>query len=433
MLSKLLDALNFLIMKTIAFYPAIWSGLTVFFWGVLLGTTMTYGQGTWSTVQDLPSPRMYTTAAAYDGRIFLFGGSEFPPDSSESSVFVYDTASLNWTLYGHMPKRLCGMAATRVEDKIYIIGGAPTVFGIPTGDVFAFDPVMNTWEQKAAMITPRSFFATSQLGGKIYTIGGLAEGPANSAIPSKAVEVYDPASNTWTAVSPLSQAILNAMAGAAGGSLYVTGGTTGYPYVGITNTFRYDTSTNQWTPASYLPTGRWGAAGVVIENKFYVIGGNSGLATNFAKVEVFDPATGIWTSETPMPTARRSLAAAESGGRIYAMGGLDDNGVLSLVEVFTPALSGIEEADAMEPDLLQIYANPAGQETRVNYLVTDPGDIEVLLFSVSGALIKRLVKSSHAPGEYSVRVDTGGMAKGVYWCVLQTGNRRLAVRKMVVM
>jgi N-acetylneuraminic acid mutarotase len=384
-------------------------------------------------MQDLPSPRMYTAAASYDGKVFLFGGSEVPPDSSESSVFVYDTASLNWTLYGHMPKRLCGMSATRVEDKIYITGGAQTVFGIPTGEVFAFDPVMNTWEQKASMITPRSFSATAQIGGKIYTIGGLAEGPINNVIPSKAVEVYDPVTDTWTAVSPLSQAILNATAGSAAGSLYVTGGTTGYPYAGITNTFRYDTSTNQWTPASFLPTGRWGAAGVVIDDKFYVIGGNTNLTTNFAKVEVFNPVTGLWTSETPMPTARRSLAASGLGGKIYAMGGLDDIDVLSLVEVFTPALSGIEEEEAVEPDLLQIYANPAGQETRVHYQVTDPGDIEVSLFNVSGALIKRLVKSSHSAGEYTVWVDIAGMANGVYWCVLQTGARRLVVRKMVIM
>jgi hypothetical protein len=55
-------------------------------------------------------------------------------------------------------------------------------------------PRRGTWRTLAPMPTPRSEVAVAAVGGKIYVIGGF-EGDGST---SDAVEVYDPATDTWT-------------------------------------------------------------------------------------------------------------------------------------------------------------------------------------------------------------------------------------------
>jgi hypothetical protein len=68
------------------------------------------------------------------------------------------------------------------------------------------------------MPTARWAFSTSVLDGKIYAIGGVGG--------STKVEVYDPASDTWTSKAPLQSGRSFVSAAVFGGKIYAFGGNT---------------------------------------------------------------------------------------------------------------------------------------------------------------------------------------------------------------
>jgi len=95
-----------------------------------------------------------------------------------------------WTDKAEMPTARTGLSASAVNGKIYAIGGAftQTVYKA----VEEYDPVTDTWATKADMPTARAFLSASTVNGKIYVIGG---GKSPQAISSE-VEEYDPGSDT---------------------------------------------------------------------------------------------------------------------------------------------------------------------------------------------------------------------------------------------
>ena len=130
---------------------------------------------------------------------------------------------------------------------------------------------------------------------------------------------------------------LNHTASATDGTkLYVFGGRTGGNVVGNgENTVQvYHPATNTWTSTSTgaslvpLPQARGGMGKAVFLNgEFYVIGGetlNGAGATPagvYNRVDIYNPTTNTWRLGTPMPTARHGIFPLGIGGRIYVAGG----------------------------------------------------------------------------------------------------------------
>src|SRR5207253_99931 len=78
--------------------------------------------------------------------------------------------------------------------------------------------------------------------------------------------------------------------GAIGGKLYVAGGRPGSQ----TCLEVYDPATNTWTQKAPMPTGRSGIAGAVVANCLYIFGGEGNSSDPygiFHQVEAYDPAT----------------------------------------------------------------------------------------------------------------------------------------------
>jgi len=72
------------------------------------------------------------------------------------------------------------------------------------------------WQTLARMPTARQELATAVLNGKIYAIGGYD----SSGTPTNIVEVYDPATNTWTSAHPIPRALHHNCAAVAAGKLF---------------------------------------------------------------------------------------------------------------------------------------------------------------------------------------------------------------------
>ena len=86
--------------------------------------------------------------------------------------------------------------------------------------------------------------------------------------------------------------------------------------------------------------------------------------------------------------------------------------------------------------LSQNYPNPFNPETTIRYALPEAGAVRLLLYNVSGQLIRTLADGEHAAGSYSVtwdgRDDAGrDVASGVYLSRMEVDGFR-AVRKMVL-
>ena len=64
-----------------------------------------------------------------------------------------------------------------------------------------FDPQTNAWTALAPMSTARHSFAMAAVQGKLYAVGGSAAGSTLAT-----AEAFDPQQNRWEVVAPLAQA-----------------------------------------------------------------------------------------------------------------------------------------------------------------------------------------------------------------------------------
>ena len=110
---------------------------------------------------------------------------------------------------------------------------------------------------------------------RYYVIGGafVSNGSSNVGI----VEEYDPATDAWGATRARMPSARSAMASSVhGGRIFVTGGE-GQDYVTMF-TFRaldaYDPASNTWATLPSMPVSRHGLAGAVVGNRLHMVSGD---------------------------------------------------------------------------------------------------------------------------------------------------------------
>jgi N-acetylneuraminic acid mutarotase len=177
----------------------------------------------------------------------------------------------------------------------------------------------------------------AELEGKIYVLGGYPP----SRQTQRTVQVYDPATDSWSYTTPLPIPLNHPMPATANGKLYMIGGqTTDSGSGSYTNTvFEFDPLTTNWTQLASMPTSRSSGAAAVIGDLIYVAGGRPPQGNDFA---VYSITSNSWQTLPDMPTARNHLAACAIDGRVFVAGGRLGGGFTSpmtnALEVFDPAL-----------------------------------------------------------------------------------------------
>ena len=168
------------------------------------------------------------------------------------------------------------------------------------------------WESKAPLPVPRTEVAAAPFRGDIAVVGGYL--PDGSS--SDDVDLYDPASDSWSRLPDLPVEVNHASAVSAGGKLYVVGGYGG-PGVRLRNAYVFDG--DGWRGLRPLPAARAAAGAAAVGGKLYVVGGvgPNGLARG---AYALDLKTGRWAS-IPGPTPREHLAATAAVGKVYAVAG----------------------------------------------------------------------------------------------------------------
>jgi len=222
-----------------------------------------------------------------------------------------------WVSRAQMPTPRERLAVAVHKDKIYAIAG-DTPSGV-TGAVEVYNPANNTWAIGTSKPTPVSNVAAAVVDDLIYVPGGYAS--AGEVITT--TEVYDPANDTWDTRAPLPAPLCSYAIATVDGKLFVFGGWNGDSYVA--SVYEYDPQKDSWTAKTAMSTARGFAAAGAVEDKVYVVGGYDGT-TEFALCEEYDPVkddgTGVpWTIKAPMSVGRGGLGVAIVGKNLYAVGG----------------------------------------------------------------------------------------------------------------
>ena len=205
------------------------------------------------------------------------------------NAWEYDPANDSWRALAPLPTKRGSPVAVAAGDKIYVIGGATTLPGadavhptrphFSTSAVEEYDPATNTWRARAPIPTPRNHAVAGVVNGKIYVIGGRVGGAFVSSGSSNVgvVEEYDPAADRWGSPKARMPSPRSAMAaGVYQNKIYVTGGE-GQDDRSMF-TWRaleaYDPASNTWTSLPSMPVPRHGLAGAVVGKRLHMVSGD---------------------------------------------------------------------------------------------------------------------------------------------------------------
>ena len=262
-----------------------------------------------------------------------------------------------WQTMAPMPTARQELATAALNGKIYAIGGYNSS-GMPTNIVEVYDPATNTWSSAHPIPFPLHHNSAAVAAGKLYSFGG----------PSTLAFVYDELSDSWSAVaSTLFFHALTPAVGVFNDKIYVAGGANGGGGNSMENAVEvYDPVANTWTALHPMKTGRNHCGGAFIDGKFYVVGGRRRVHALDAN-EAYDPQTDTWTRQAPLPTARGGIGVAAVNGELFVFGGetLFPNGggeVHGEVEVFDPATNTWESLSPMPDPRHGIWASVIGNQ-----------------------------------------------------------------------
>ena len=194
----------------------------------------------WRALAPMPLRRMAAAAVELGGKIYVMGGAgpwrgleneSLNPDQPHRIVeanHMYDPVANSWTVRQTVPTPRTHMYAAAAAGKIYLIGGRvgtmAVVSGSTTDIVEEYDPAADRWGAvKLRMPTPRDGGSVGVHQNRIYVAGGQSINAISNSV-SRAVEAYDPATNTWTAMPNMQLARHGNGGGVIGNRLHVVGG-----------------------------------------------------------------------------------------------------------------------------------------------------------------------------------------------------------------
>ncbi len=255
-----------------------------------LSTSFRITPDPWVTKAAMPVPQWVASGVAANGRIYVLGGrSTVNPDEYFSLVQIYNPATDVWTTGAPMP--MAGdVTVAAVSGKIYLFGTSMT---------YVYDPALDSWAPRTSIPLPRSP-GVAVLNGRVYLMGGIDA----TAMRTTGVEIYDPVADAWSFGAPVPSAYADMAATAAGGKIYLRGGT-----------WIYDAASDSWSPGFGPPDSRWPFGWIAVGNTIYGIGGYN----NYVRVDACDLSTGAWTSRTSAPESLYSPIVVEMNGKIYVI------------------------------------------------------------------------------------------------------------------
>ena len=290
----------------------------------------------WSALADRPLGTSEAAGDVAGGKLYTFGGFAWdkPCCTPWRFAFVFDpTAGTGgtWTRLADMVEGVSHAGTTTDGTDIYWAGGfvedASRTFQIfGTKHVWRYRVATDTYEAMPDLPDDRGAGALVYLDGKLHFFGGESFGQGYDT-PEHWVLDLAGGGTTWVPAAPMLPGRARNHLGSTvyQGKIYAVGGQHGHdeglietPLVDV-----YDPATNTWTTLADMPLakGHIAMATFVFEGRILVIAGEISNGVYTAETAAYDPATNTWVELTPFPTKRHSgIARPMLGGFVYTTG-----------------------------------------------------------------------------------------------------------------
>jgi N-acetylneuraminic acid mutarotase len=245
--------------------------------------------GSWTQLQDLPSKISHVNLVAGDSGFWFAGGMKDKvhpgKDHIIAEVWHFDPALDRYTAAPLLPGRRAGGGLERVGNKLHYISGLMEDRDTDSPDHWVFDletwssAGTANWEPAAPLPSPRNQLSVALLNGRIYAIGGQFNHDSQQ-IDQTRVDIYDPASDSWSDGPPLpvphshsegATFVDNGRIWMIGGHATPEGGTKGF--CGDIFTLQEG---DEWQVPCQLPKPISSPAAAIFNGRLYVAGGWDG-------------------------------------------------------------------------------------------------------------------------------------------------------------
>lgn len=236
--------------------------------------------------------------------------------------------------------RTAHTATLLAGGQVLLAGGYSSTQSAALNAAELYDPATNTWTATASLNDARYYHGAVRLtDGRVLAVGGQI--PMNYDVPT--AEIYDPATGTWTHTASPSVAhsvfdpvlLPNGKVLVAGGLSYANGGA-------IATAELYNPSTGTWSLTGSLVHGRTDYRAVLLASGKVLITGGNYFGTYVPQAEIYDPATGTFSDTGSLNIPRDDhVAVLLKNGRVLIAGGIRSSGgklqVLAAAEIYDPA------------------------------------------------------------------------------------------------
>lgn len=338
--------------------------------------------GTWKNTGSMVQARqLFSAVVLASGKVLVSGGlgaSGIVLGGAE----LYDPAKGTWSSASSLAVPRFGHTATLLPSgKVLVTGGCTSnISSCDTATSELYDPATNKWSATGSLNNARRYQTAVLLqSGKVLVIGGFH----GSAITS--CELYNPSSGTWSnAASTNAARYLNGSTLLQDGKVLVTGGANGrFP---TSSAELYNPTANSWTTTGSMTTGRYAHTATLLPDGTVVVAGGMGqpiscgkACTSYiptAKVDVYNEAAGKFTAAAFLPRALAYHSTTLLGvGRALTAGGRGTTAYCCVVannaEVYTPLTFTFSSA-GLNFGLLQIGLTSASQTVTVTNVSSQP-------------------------------------------------------------
>jgi N-acetylneuraminic acid mutarotase len=295
----------------------------------------------WLKLPSLPVARKSPVAASIGDALVVTTGYHGGPTSTTWSGVI----ARRWNKGSTMPVGLGEVAGGIIGNTLYLVGQGSNA-------TLAYNLSSGAWRAPSALEArpyAGNHHAAEVLEGKLYLLGGLGAGMGK-------LQIYDPASNSWSVGPDMPFAAGSSSSAVIGGKIYVAGGIVGSSTTG--QVARYDPVLRLWTLLSPMKQPRNHAAAATDGTRLYVFGGrgpgsgdSNAVANGFDTVQVYDPRLDLWTSSLDPGSLLASLPQARGGmgraawvyGKFHILGGetstgagATTKGVYNRVDIYDP-------------------------------------------------------------------------------------------------
>ncbi|KAM6253501.1 kelch-like protein 4 [Porphyrio hochstetteri] len=252
----------------------------------------------WVQIGTMNGRRLQFGVAVIDNKLYIVGGRDGLKTSN--IVECFNPITKVWTIMPPMSTHRHGLGVAMLEGPMYAVGGHDGWSYLNT--VERWDPQARQWNYVASMSTPRSTVGVAALNSKLYAVGGR---DGSSCL--KSMECFDPHTNKWSICASMSKRRGGVGVATYNGFLYAVGGHDAPASNHCSRLSdcveRYDPKTDTWTTVAPLSVPRDAVGICPLGDRLYAVGGYDGH-TYLDTVESYDAQNNEWTEEVPVNIGR---------------------------------------------------------------------------------------------------------------------------------